>query len=86
MTCPVIDNSNPQMHLSTTNNTYNTTVVFWCDLGYEFYDGTTARSIKCLETGFWSATPPDCGGVMCPEIPLPSYSTRNALNRGDVTS
>ena len=81
VTCDVLTAANDDTHLSTTNNTYNTTVVFWCSLGFEFYDGTTARSIKCLQSGNWSASAPECSGITCPEIELPSYSTRDAEER-----
>ena len=62
VTCPLLPTTNEHQTLSTTDNDYNTTVVFWCDVGYNFYDETTARSIKCAQSGEWSAELPECQG------------------------
>ena len=63
VTCPLLPTDNDHQTLSPENaNTYDTTVIFWCDVGYQFHDGTTARSIKCLEDGQWSAELPECTG------------------------
>jgi len=50
----------PYQTVDTYNNTYNTTLTFWCDVGYVLFDNTTARTIKCLADGTWSADLPPC--------------------------
>ena len=57
--CPAIPDW-PSQTVDTHNNTYNTTVTFWCDVGYVLFDNTTARSIRCLADGAWSANLPPC--------------------------
>lgn len=57
--CPVLPLYAHQT-LNTRNTTYNTTVTFWCDVGYVLPDNTTARTIKCMSTGAWSAKLPAC--------------------------
>jgi len=57
--CPVVPDW-PYQTVDTHNNTYNTTVTFWCDVGYVLFDGTTARTVKCLADGTWSADVPPC--------------------------
>lgn len=67
--------------LDTMNTTYNTTVTFWCDVGYTLYDGTTARTIQCLADGTWMADLPPCLPVVCPVIPLtPNLNTNTSNN------
>ena len=58
MHCPELPN-HPFQSLDTRNTSYNTTVTFWCDVGYELYDGTTARTLKCM-IGGWAASLPPC--------------------------
>ena len=59
VTCPDLPFHSYQ-HLDTRNNTFNTTVTFWCDVGYVLHDNTTARTIKCLADGDWTAQLPPC--------------------------
>ena len=65
VTCPALRAETPYMTLNTRVNTYDTTVIFWCDVGYQFQDATTARSIKCLANGEWSADLPECQRKIC---------------------
>ncbi|ELU16611.1 hypothetical protein CAPTEDRAFT_220964 [Capitella teleta] len=67
----------PHQELNTYNNTYDTTVTFWCDVGYVLHDNTTARTIKCLATGDWTATLPPCDPVRCPNVETSPYQKRN---------
>ncbi|CAD5112150.1 DgyrCDS1389 [Dimorphilus gyrociliatus] len=66
--CPSLPN---HLHQNKTNwniTEYNTTVVFWCDIGYTLHDNTTARTIKCQENGKWTADLPPCEPVRCPDL------------------
>jgi len=74
--CPAVPDW-PHQTLDTHNNTYNTTVTFWCDVGYVLFDNTTARTLKCLADASWSADLPPCER---------SYSTVPTIcNRGAST-
>ena len=57
--CPAVPDW-PHQTVDSFNNTYNTTITFWCDVGYVLFDNTTARTIKCLADGTWSADLPPC--------------------------
>jgi len=57
--CPAVPDY-PHQTVDTYSNKYNTTVTFWCDVGYVLFDNTTARTVKCMADGTWSADLPPC--------------------------
>jgi len=71
--CPKVPDL-PNQNVDTYNNTYNTTVTFWCDVGYVLHDNTTARTIRCLGDGTWSADLPPCERMYLVSLSLSTSS------------
>lgn len=66
--CPKLPNHSHQQKTNENSTDFNTTVVFWCDIGYTLHDNTTARTIKCQENGKWTADLPPCEPVRCLDL------------------
>lgn len=48
-------------------SSFKSTCVFACDKGYELA-GSTSNLLQCEASGRWSASPPRCAAVRCPEL------------------
>ena len=57
-------------YISTDDNTYNTTVYFWCALGFDI-NGTD--HVICEENGHWNLPPPTCQVSLCRPLSSPRY-------------
>lgn len=67
--------------LSTTDNTYNTTVYFWCSLGFTI-NGTDR--IFCEESGLWNLQPPTCHLSSCRSLSPPRHGFVSSQEDTDV--
>ena len=57
-------------HISTSDNTYNATVYFWCARGFSI--NGTDKAI-CQEDGHWNLPPPTCEVSHCHSFPAPRH-------------
>ena len=57
-------------HISTSDNTYNTTVYFWCAPGFSI--NGTDKAI-CQEDGLWNLPPPTCEVSHCRPLSSPRH-------------
>ncbi|NXJ31063.1 CR2 protein, partial [Dicrurus megarhynchus] len=50
----------------------DTVVTYECQQGHQFSAGETTRNISCLPGLVWSAAPPPCERILCPDPHLPN--------------
>ncbi|XP_065193374.1 sushi, von Willebrand factor type A, EGF and pentraxin domain-containing protein 1-like [Sycon ciliatum] len=51
----------------------HSTVIYSCNDGYEFSDGTKVLTRVCQANGHWSGQQPACEGVLCSEYTAPEH-------------